>query len=94
MSIQVFLDLIPEFDRYDESAICRIECSAKELRALGVEIKALKAEAIEQCAKVCEQVEVESWAAYKRGITLPHHEGMADGAANCATAIRALKEGK
>jgi len=48
---------------------------------------------IERCAKVCEQVEVESWAAYKRGITLPHHEGMADGAANCATAIRALKEG-
>jgi len=48
---------------------------------------------IERCAKICEQVEVEAWAAYKRGITLPHHEGMADGAANCATAIRALKGG-
>ena len=50
MSIQVFLDLIPEFDRYDESAICRIECSAKELRAMGAEVKALKAEASEQPA--------------------------------------------
>ena len=49
---------------------------------------------IERCAKICEQVEVEAWAAYKRRVPLPHHEGMADGAANCATAIRALKEAK
>jgi len=48
---------------------------------------------IERCAKICEQVEVEAWAAYKRRVPLPHHEGMADGAANCATAIRALKGG-
>lgn len=42
MSIQVFLDLIPEFARYDESAICRIECSAKELRAMGAEVQELR----------------------------------------------------
>ena len=41
MSIQVFLDLIPDFDRYDEQAICRIECSAKELRAMGREVAEL-----------------------------------------------------
>jgi hypothetical protein len=47
MSIQVFLDLIPEFDRYDETAICRIECSARELRAMGEDVKRLRGELAE-----------------------------------------------
>ena len=92
MSIQVFLDLIPEFDRYDESAICRIECCAKELRALGVEVKALKAEAIERCAKVCESV-YESYES--KCDTWPEARPDAlSGAEDCIRAICALKEGK
>jgi len=48
---------------------------------------------IERCAKVCEQVEEEASQAYKRQVNPQYHEGMVDGADNCAIAIRALKEG-
>ena len=35
MSIEAFTKLIPEYEGYPDEAIIRIECSVRELRALG-----------------------------------------------------------
>lgn len=42
----------------------------------------------EECAKVCEELEVKMWAEYKTGYA-KHDEGRSDGATECAAAIRA-----
>jgi hypothetical protein len=58
--------------------------------------------AIEECAGVCDDIEIDRWNLYKGrtpytgsedGRANPHVEGMSDGAGNCATAIRALATG-
>ena len=54
----------------------------------------------EACAKVCDEIAISNWDAYKGRIEPvdrdklynPHIEGMSDGADECAAAIRARSE--
>jgi hypothetical protein len=66
-----------------------------EKRAIAAYGAACRKEAIEECARVCSDFETDWWRHYKgRGPngSDPRIEGMSDGAAECAAAIRALGE--
>ena len=69
------------------------------LKGAPVDAKAIRAEALEEAAKVCDAIANAEWDAYK-GRTEPidrsklynaHTEGISDGADECAAAIRNLK---
>lgn len=61
--------------------------------AMTKAVQLARADEREKCAKVCEQIELGSWAEYKTGNgpgrACEHVEGISDGAAQCAAAIRA-----
>lgn len=54
---------------------------------------AVRAEALEEAARVCDSVEDSEWHSFKRGAGRgdPQCQGQSDGASQCAAAIRALK---
>ena len=73
------------------------ECISRAGLSKHVEEKAYRA-GLEAAARVCDDLETTWWSQYKdrqsRYAAEAHREGMSDGAANCATAIRALMEDK
>ena len=63
--------------------------------------KAIRAEALEEAAKVCDNIENDHWNLYKgrppytgaeSGRADPHEQGVSMGAGECAAAIRGLKD--
>jgi hypothetical protein len=63
---------------------------------LLVAIANARREERERCIAICDTIENDAWRRYKRGEGLdrgnPHLQGVSDGAAQCASAIRALSD--
>lgn len=59
--------------------------------ALAAVRPVIRAQALEEAALECDEVESREWQNWKRNAVL-HSEGASDGAGDCAAAIRALKE--
>ena len=73
---------------------------ATPLYAAPVDAKAIREEALEEAAKVCDNIENDHWNLYKgrppytgseAGRADPHEQGVSMGAGECAAAIRGLK---
>ena len=91
-------DLVERVALAIDSAICDGDQSSVAMELTSEEIKVLARAAIavvlEEAAKVCDEIESETWRLWKTHYDMLD-QGRSDGAGDCAVAIRALiKEDK